>query len=385
MCKLAIISGITSETKDKAWEFIKQMSIEMSAPNCPEDDGFGYAAIDNEGKLFGERWLKNKDAFVHRNPYGNDIDTEIVKKFKILSKEKVYNNFGILSNDIRSITLHSRMATSGKGMRNTHPFIKKSTSLIHNGVIHNHDKLHKEMSSCDSEVILHEYLRNNIANKPEKFQKVANKLEGYYALGIFSKTDNGEIILDIIKDNNAKLNAYFIKELNTIVYATPKYTTSPVEETCKKLGFTIISIYEVKENKLMRINALTGEPIVYVSFKPKERIYNYSPSYNDYKSSRHGTVNEYETWNSLFGHSKSQGKSNVIDMTTHTTKSKTALEQVKERLLEESLHGKELSKEDIEKLTGENDKSEIVEKFNDAGHDGWIRDDKFTWYKNLIS
>lgn len=411
MCKVMIMSGITDETKDKAWEFIKAISKEMSSPNVTEKDGLGYAAIDNEGKLFGERWVKNDDAFKHRNPFGTEIDSTILKQFKILRREKVYGNFGVFNDNIRSITLHSRMATNTVNYKNTHPFVEGFTSVIHNGVIYNDDKLTKKYSTCDSEVILHEYIKSNVNNKLGKFKKVANKLDGYYVLGILSKTNEGRVILDIVKDSRASLDAFFIKELNTIVFATPKYNGSPVEDACKSLGFTIVSKYEVVSNRVQRFDALTGEAIACESFSPKKNVVvneKTQPSYkgyteydSSYNSSRKHSWENHEMYPYnkdeevyVDRHGRETFKdifpkgSNVLPM---STMSRTVTEEdIKERLLEEMVVGdKEYTQEEIDTLIKNSNKiADELEKtssnFNDDSGVEWWEDDKFTWHKKII-
>lgn len=406
MCKLMIMSGITDETQENAWAFSKAMAKEMSSPNCNEKDGLGYAAVDNEGKLFGERWVNNKEAFQHKNAYGTDIDTHILKKYKILNREKVYGNFGVFSDKIRSITMHSRSATNTVSYKNTHPFVENYTSVIHNGVIYNDDQLTKKISTCDSEVILHEYIKCNVANKIGKFKKMANRLEGYYAMGILSKNSQGLPILDIIKDGTARLEAFFIKELDTIVFATPKYNTSPVEDACKTLGFTIISKYDVKDNRIQRLNALTGETIAYESFKPKDFTRKtavstptnwYEGDANEYPYGQYGGYTPKYTppaastlpvttpakdkddikFQDVF---KKEGK--VIDLTSHS-KNKH-VEAVKERHLEEMLLGnKEYTKDEVEKMVKES--GFLEQDFNDNGEAEWSMDERLTWHKKSLA
>lgn len=408
MCKIMIMSGITDETKENAWAFCKAMAVQMSSPNSAEKDGFGYAAIDAQGNLFGERWVDNKAAFKHQNPYGSEVDNTYLKKYKILSKERMYGNFGVFNENIRSITMHSRSSTNTVSYKNTHPFVEDFTSVIHNGVIHNDDKLTKKTSTCDSEVILHEYIKYNIANRPGKFKKVANRLEGYYALGIFSKTSEGRVILDIIKDNSAKLEAYMIKELNCVVFATPKFNGSSVEDACKTLGFEIISKYEVKANRLQRLDALTGETIAYESFKPRSFTRTTYPANNKWNTDSGqyeygGNVYPYGNYSSnaleKYRHDDKkfndvfpkEPRSNIIDMTSHSHNKHE--EAVKERQLVEMITAnKEYTQEEIDQLVKDNSKiidnlEKVVNdsQYNDAGESEWVEDDKLTWHKKTIA
>lgn len=414
MCKMLIMSGITDDTSEKAWEFVKEMSKQMSAPESPEKDGIGYAAIDNEGKLFGERWLNNKEAFQHKFPYGSEPDTDILKRFRILNRNKVYNSFGTLNNNIRSITLHSRASTNTSELKNNHPFVENFTSVIHNGMIYNEDDFHKKTSTCDSEVILHQYIKHNVMNKPGKFKKLASKFEGYYAMGIFSKTNQGTIILDIIKDNKARLEAFFIKELNTVVFATPRFQTSPVIDACKTLGFTIVSKYEVKDNKLQRLNAMTGDVLTYESFKPKEipkatpvntpststydsydqnwngsRVYNglkndpIYPYAHDVKSVEEESRSSFDEF---FTKAQEKRESNVVSINSHSKVKH--MEEVLERQIEEMLiNDVEYTKEEVEAMMLKESEASVkkLEKFNDDSNIDWNMDERLAWHKKTLT
>ena len=335
-----------------------------------------------------------------------------MKRFKIINMEKVYSNFGVYNENIKSITLHTRSATSAKGLKNTHPFVEGSTSLIHNGVIYNDDKLTKKTSTCDSEVILHEYIKLNVTNKIFKVKKLVNRLEGYYAMGIFSKMDNGTIILDILKDNHAKLDAFFIKELDTIVFATPRFNGSAVEDACKTLGFEIMAKMEVKSNKLQRLNAMTGETIGFESFKPKETVKKsttwngsgmYGKEYGGEYGGYYNGYNDYDSrdaaYNKAFAnacetdkhYSKKDDLSNVIDMThkqlTSSHSQTKHTEEVLERELEEILlSNKEYTEEEIAELSKKflPKVIEDLEQYNDSGDTEWYMDEKFTWFKRSM-
>jgi len=92
-----IIPHVNNETRDNAIKFTEAMAKVMSEDKSHQD-GLGYAAID--------------------------------------SHQFNYNKFGdVRLDDMSAITLHTRLATSGKGLLNCHPFIENDTSVIHNGMI----------------------------------------------------------------------------------------------------------------------------------------------------------------------------------------------------------------------------------------------------------
>lgn len=317
MCKIAVISNITDETSDNAWKFIKQMSKDMT---FSDDDGFGYAAMGQDGKLFGERWKNVKECF-SVNKSASLMSQEVITKFKGFLKTKpsvlTYNSFGEVNDKpLRSAILHARKATSPNVFENVHPFISGDTVLIHNGVIHNTQELVMKTSTCDSETILHEYLKQDVVNDMNNIQRVADHLQGYYACGVFSKQRDGRLILDVFRDSGAKLHAYFIQELNSIVIATPTSYSSynndapygPVPSACRSLNFTIVDHYEVEESTITRIDALTGEVIETMSFDSTYKETSSKASKHTHQANRrknnvqdHGYCDASEKWSSLFG------------------------------------------------------------------------------------
>ena len=262
MCKIMVMAGINNKNRQLALEFTKLMAKQLTPGNS---DGLGYAAVTAKGNLFGERWLNNSDAFVNR-PVNNALSTQeqaLVDKYQgFLIPEippPVYNSFGEIEQDqMVAITLHTRLATSGKEFVNTHPFVLGDTSLIHNGVISNASDLKMIQSTCDSEAILNEYVDNNVANVPENIQKVAGKLQGYYACGVFSKSKRNGLILDLFKCSRAVLDAAYIVDLKTVVFSS---RLSDIVAVCKQMGMEIGRTFKVNDNMMLRLDPVSGEVI----------------------------------------------------------------------------------------------------------------------------
>lgn len=302
MCKILNIAGINNGTKDAAWKFIQEMGKEMSKNN---DDGLGYTAIDEDGDMYGERWHKNSEAFKSRVAL-SELDKKLIESYNgCIGKEDKYNSFGNLNENIVAITLHTRMATSGKEFYNTHPFVLDDVSLIHNGVIRNTKSLINTMSTCDSECILHEYVDNEVSKDVSNFQKVVDRLEGYFALGVFGIDSNFNRYLDVIKDDKARLYAAYIEQLDTMVFTTD---ISDVYKVCKKLKFKVASHYEVIDNVLLRLDAITGKAYNSFVFKPSVK-----PTSTTYKSMS-GWVDEYD---SVVQHNKETGKALTYNDIAH--------------------------------------------------------------------
>lgn len=312
MCKIMVIAGIKEVNVDKAVAFVETIAPLISVGN---NDGLGYAAVDSEGNLFGERWHKNADAF-KTIPFG---DMFVTNQFESAIKggltKGAYNNFGnVALSKMTAITLHARYATSGKEFMNTHPFVSLDTSLIHNGVICNDDDWEKQMvTTCDSEAILCSYINNDVAIKPNAIQAVANELVGYYAAAVFTRDEEGYRILDVFKGHNNNLVIAYIDELETWVMSTQK---SDIADACKKLGFTMGTAFDVNDGALMRINPNTGETLLIQEFTVGKRTDYVAPKYE----SKHSyNPNNY------------RNEGNIIDMTKPNKRTEGMLEMMDER------------------------------------------------------
>lgn len=264
MCKILAIPSITPETEDNAKKFMRAMAKKMSPGNT---DGLGYAAFDGEGNMFGERWLRNYEAFVDRDEVTQFDRYMMENHHDFVYKDEKYNKFGVIKeNNWRSAILHTRMATSGRQFINTHPHVYKNTALIHNGIV-SVNKSDRLRSTCDSEKILNLYIKHDVVNKIGNIKNVTLSLDGYFACAVLSTMKDGTPILDIFKEEVSNLGAAFIKELGTMVFST---SSSDIKDVCEELKFTIVSFYNVKNNRLIRFNALTGTVIAMRKFKVRE-------------------------------------------------------------------------------------------------------------------
>lgn len=278
MCKILIVPKITNETRKNALRFMERMKPLMSTNNS---DGLGYAAVDSTGALFGQRWHKNAAS------YRKVAEDKVTPLLGELAETRYYvdiagetNSFGNVNlQDMTALTMHTRMATSGRVFENTHPFHypDADTSLIHNGIIDNTYDFKFKVSSCDSESILISYLDAQVGlGVQQHIQAMAEKLRGYYACGVFSRDGDGNRILDVFKDGSATLYATYIQELDTNVFCTSK---DDIADACSYLGFTHSDVFSVRGGAAFRFNA-AGEPVETVKFKPRERwgsYYNNSP------------------------------------------------------------------------------------------------------------
>jgi glucosamine--fructose-6-phosphate aminotransferase (isomerizing) len=95
---------------------------------------------------------------------------------------------------------HTRWATHGQPSTvNSHPHISAGLSVVHNGIIENHDALREELtalgyefvSDTDSEVIAHltQHYTKTTKSLRKAVQKTIARLEGAYALGVISDAE----------------------------------------------------------------------------------------------------------------------------------------------------------------------------------------------------
>ncbi len=252
MCKILCFAGITEATQKAAWKFAIAAVPSMSKF---DKDGVGYtASAIGTGDLFGERWLKPGHAFDRREIY-TPKEAELVSSHGMaVDVEESYNTFGTHTN-MSAITLHTRFATCGVSLRNVHPFVKEDTSLIHNGVIRNHDQFKKTLSSCDSEAILASYLDNGVDQTVDSVQDMANALEGYYACGVLARNRDGIRVMDIFKSDDAQLYVCWVKSINTWAYCT---SAEILRDAAKRAKTQISTPQVVKPGWLIRIVADTG-------------------------------------------------------------------------------------------------------------------------------
>jgi hypothetical protein len=129
-------------------------------------------------------------------------------------------------------------------------------------------KFHEEskISTCDSEAILQEYMANDVQNNPEEIQMIADLLDGWYACGVLTKNKKGNHIVDIFKCQNSSLYVGIVPELESFVFCTE---IGILQETAKAMRMSVSAYDEIVGGKLIRIDAMTGDRLEMVEFKPE--------------------------------------------------------------------------------------------------------------------
>lgn len=251
MCKVAGVTHITDKNRDDVWVFMQVLGDIMTPGN---NDGLGYAAFDKSGKLFGERWLVNKTAF-----------TDMSMVFKGLTADKMNKIYSFLGDTVKrheaqAIILHTRAATCGKNIENTHPFVDNEdnpeVAIIHNGIIHNHDAFKKKYSTCDSEVLAHLYADNKVQETIKNLKEFTPDLGGWYTV-LNLATANGKMVMDVYTDNG-RLESYYIPALETRVYSS---RGEDIKEAAQFLGLEVRQHMRTKSDTAFRVDVLTGDVV----------------------------------------------------------------------------------------------------------------------------
>lgn len=277
MCKILMMAGIKPAISKKLlWDFMIAAAPFM---NANDRDGLGYVGQSTEHGLWGERWLRPEDAWKYRKAWSEDDELVASRHKGVLVAEPRFEEIGTAApNTTHAVIYHSRMATCDKGLHNVHPFVRDDTALVHNGVIRNDYQLKKITSTCDSECILNAYVDQDISNKPDDIQKLSDALEGYYGCALLTKDNQGRQYLDIFRSPSANLYAYYVRELDTIVFCT---SSEIIREACKIMKFTYGALFKVQDDTFLRLDAVTGEVIKMIKFKSNTSYTNYASRYNN--------------------------------------------------------------------------------------------------------
>lgn len=292
MCRIMVLKGI--EDSAMALDFMEAVAPVMSVFNT---DGIGYSAINSKNEMFTERWHVNnqfmKTDVVIDETVQNELTT-VLEPYKArlpgLSIPKInYNRIGeVTREDLRTVTMHTRMATCGKEFANTHPFVDNGMSLIHNGVISNSWSLKlNKISTCDSENALQLFNNEQLNLKQEltDFQNFTDQLRGYWAFAFLSKDINGVYMLDVVREG-ASLYWAMVPEMgeDCIVFATTKEI---IEKGIEAVGLPARKkIWLLSESNYHRFNAVTGEGLFIHEIQESKLNKPLYPSYNSHQSSK---------------------------------------------------------------------------------------------------
>jgi hypothetical protein len=263
VCKIMAIPGIKPNKQAEAYKFALAAAKYLTKA---DGDAFGFAALPYSGEVWGERWTRVSDAFntgTISSPISQLLDAVTGTN---TNHSSVYNKFGIRNEQIGAMILHARNATCEKTLANAHPFVRDNVAMIHNGVISNSRELTNITSTCDSEVILNEYIDYDVKDNPPNINEVTTTIAGWYAVMLLGRDTNNIPFLDVFRDSRASLFVAYIAELETVVYCT---TMEIIQKTAKDCNFTIEAMRTFPNGQMIRINAHTNEQLARCLFNEK--------------------------------------------------------------------------------------------------------------------
>lgn len=325
MCKIFMVVGAKDST-----EYQKLLKSAAPIMSRVENDGIGFTVVKEDSKLFTQRWHKNEEAFL--DPTKESVKVMGAMKGAI---DGATDPTGIVTSlkgkvdwsKAKTSLMHTRMATCGKEFENVHPFVSNDhkTSLVHNGVITNHSEFKKLNSTCDSEVILTEYLRLDIANNPDKIAELVSGLEGYWAVGVTSVTKEGRRIIDVFRGTStsftgtynyaatggsATLFTTYADQLKGQLFCTKE---DMLKDIINKMDWKHENkIYAVKHDYLIRFDAITGEVLMSDNFA--DRIVRVEKTYTSHKQQGAGGGSSSSTNATTCNTTRSNSSKNVASV-----------------------------------------------------------------------
>lgn len=284
MCKLMIIPHVPKDKQEKAWELAIAITPYLTEK---DQDGFGYMALGSKG-LFGQRWLNTELAWTDTKMH-KSIEAMLGGAVQDTSSDQA--DFGKQGEHLHSLSLHSRMATCGLGIENTHPFVNKdlSVGVVHNGVLHNPQDFGPRSSTCDSEAFLNIYQEDDVQASLNGIADFSQFLSGWYAVSALFKDKSGKWFLDVFKESRANLHAAYIKEIGAVVLVT---TPQHLDNALADLNWAAATTFEFKPDTAVRIDPMTGEQVDVMPLADSTAQYMAPTSPLPYRS---GWAEEYPT------------------------------------------------------------------------------------------
>lgn len=251
MCKLFLITEIEDQTK-------AELFARAAIPHITKTDnhGLGIMRLGEQG-IHIQRWLHPGSI--------NRRETHYLKKYEsALACQR--NTEGTRPKELKAIAIHGRFATCDKSLRNTHPFMRDGVALMHNGIISNASEYKREVSDCDSEALLTQYIDHRVSESEpqdigETLGHAMDGVGGYYAAIVFNESGS----VDVWRDNQATLCLAHVRGIGIVVSTTQEI----IKRTAKALRTKIDGIDDILPYTVIRWPA-QGNPIIsqYTAAKP---------------------------------------------------------------------------------------------------------------------
>lgn len=246
MCKVLTITNSSKiEVNQKLLTTIKDLLTEK------DNDGFGYAVLNQDLSLAGEKCLNPEDF----TPLSALRPTK-VSSLPIIKKTRA--SFGRLqSKKTKSLIAHGRMSTNSIRLENTHPFTTQTLAMVHNGVVDDASDLiadHELKTNCDSELILRHWEKGGL-------KQVESWITGYYAFAVLDRSTG---LLHVVRDSRATLYISYSRTIDSYIIAT---TREIVINLAKEMQWNIEEPELISDNLAVTFDGNTI--IEHVTISPK--------------------------------------------------------------------------------------------------------------------
>lgn len=242
---------------------------------CAKDPhGFGFLALSNKARsATAQKWLDPNAAFVSTRDAANAFAAfEAIEFFAEASRIGP----AVIDKPVSALLLHSRYATSAKGLRNNHPHCDTldptraiEAGIVHNGVLETPEGALRN-TLCDSEQIVWAYDETGAVRDASQTPSMVRALgAGYFAIGAVLRQASGKYLVDIVRDDQASLSALYVSELDAVVFAT---APSNVIRACKRLHWKRPIVADVRENVFFRTDPITGRVVASGTVTPNKRV-----------------------------------------------------------------------------------------------------------------
>lgn len=223
MCKVMMFTNLSKIRSNK--NLVETCQVLLSS----QRDGFGYV-YETEGSVMSGQRTNDIDSFEF-----NSSSQDLFIWSEGMSQDSS-NLFGTPDKPIIGAGMfHGRISTNNKALINVHPLTFNDKSyLIHNGVVTNTGPAYRQITSNDTEHLLH-YMERG-----QGIQDIAKHLTGYYAFGYMRDSR-----LTIARDAIAPLYSSWISDLETFIFAT---TEDLISGFCEAFEYSFTKPQKMKSD-----------------------------------------------------------------------------------------------------------------------------------------
>ena len=157
------------------------------------------------------------------------------------------------------------------------------------------------------------YLKHKVNVNPSGMQAMVDDLEGYFACGIITRDESNRRVIDVFK-SRASLYGGYVEGIGFVITTNE----NDLKDVCKELGLNLVGLYQVTEDRHMRLDALTGECLFVNSYRDtanqtKTTTVDFQRRSLPQYTSAHGSFNSSGTQGTQANDEERAGKLNLAD------------------------------------------------------------------------